>query len=519
MPPETPSRPGAASHGTDAPLPEQVRVAIIGAGFGGIGTAVRLLQEGERDFVLLERAHAVGGTWRDNSYPGCACDVQSSLYSYSFAPNPDWSRSYSPQPEIQAYLERCADRFGVRPHVRTGCEVLDAAWDADAQRWRIATTRGTLAAQVLVMAQGALSDPVLPALPGLDRFRGRTFHSARWAHDYDLRGKRVAVVGTGASAIQFVPAIQPAVARLHLFQRTPAWVMPRHDRALGRLERALYRRVPATQRLARTLLEVGREVLLAAFRRPALARAVARLARRHMEKAIADPALRAKLTPTYVMGCKRVLLSNDYFPALAQPNVEVVTDGIREVREHGIVAGDGVERPVDAIIFGTGFRPTAPPLAEHVRGRDGRTLADAWSGSPAAYLGITVAGFPNLFMLMGPNTGLGHSSVVLMIEAQVEHLLGALRHMRSHGTAALEPRQEAQRAWLAEVDERMRDTVWVTGGCASWYLDATGRNSALWPDTTGRYRRRAARFDAAAYVTSPREPAPRREPAIAGAGR
>ena len=507
------SRPGVDK---DAPLPQDVRVAIIGAGFGGLGAAIRLLQSGERDFVLLERADTVGGTWRDNTYPGCACDVQSALYSFSFAPNPDWSHSFSRQPEIQAYLETCTDRFGVRPHFRTRCEVLDAQWCAGAERWRIATTRGELTARVLVMAQGALSEPALPTLPGLEHFRGHAFHSARWDHGVDLAGKRVAVVGTGASAIQLVPAIQPTVARLHLFQRTPAWVLPRYDRALGPVERALYRRVPAVQRLARAALTFGREAMVVAFRRPAVARVVQRVARRHMEQAIADPALRATLTPTYVMGCKRILMSNDYFPALAQPNVEVITRGITEVREHGIVGGDGVERPVDAIIFGTGFRPTTPPLAEHVRGREGATLAEAWAGSPTAFLGTTVAGFPNLFMLMGPNTGLGHTSVVLMIEAQLEHVLGALAHMREHDVAALEPRMESQRAWLAEVDARMRGTVWVAGGCASWYLDATGRNSTLWPDTTWRYRRRVARFDPASYTASPRDVAGR-TPAMAGA--
>jgi cation diffusion facilitator CzcD-associated flavoprotein CzcO len=486
----------------DTPLPHDVRVAIVGAGFGGIGTAARLLQAGERDFVVLERAGAVGGTWRDNSYPGCACDVQSSLYAFSFAPNPDWSRSYSPQPEIRAYLESVTDRFGVRPHVRMDCELVDATWDDAAARWRLTTTRGELSARMLVMAQGFLSDPVLPALPGLERFRGRTFHSARWDHGFDLAGKRVAVIGTGASAIQFVPAIQPAVARLHLFQRTPAWVIPRLDRALGRRERALYRRVPAVQRLVRAALEVAREGLLLAFRRPSVARLVQRLARYHMERAIADPALRARLTPSYVIGCKRVLISNDYFPALARPNVEVVTDRIVEVREHGIVAADGIERPVDAIIFGTGFRPTAPPLAAHVRGRTGRTLAESWAGSPNAYLGITVADFPNLFMLLGPNTGLGHSSVLLMIEAQIEHVLGALRHLQAHDDVPIEPRVDAQRAWLAQVDQRMRGTVWVDGGCASWYLDANGRNAALWPDTARRYRRRVAHFDPSAYMPS-----------------
>jgi cation diffusion facilitator CzcD-associated flavoprotein CzcO len=480
-----------------------VRIAIIGSGFGGLGAAIRLKQEGFGDFVVLERAGDLGGTWRDNTYPGCACDVQSHLYSFSFAPNPEWSRSFSPQPEIQAYLQRCADEFGVRGHVRFHHEVTAAQWDEDGKRWTIETSRGPLTASVLVMASGALSDPIVPALPGLDRFRGRVFHSARWDHAFELDGKRVAVIGTGASAVQFVPAIQPKVAKLHLFQRTPPWVLPHTDRPLRAGERSLFRRFPAAQRAARRAIYTAREGMMLGFRHPGVMRLAERTALRHLRKSIADPALRKKLTPDFTLGCKRVLLSNHYYPALARPNVEVVTDGIAEVRENAIVGADGVERPVDAIIFGTGFRPTDPPLAPYVRGRGGKTLAQAWAGSPKAHLGTTVVGFPNLFILMGPNTGLGHTSVVYMIEAQVEHLLGALRHLDAAGAAALEPRPEAQTAFVASVDERMRGTVWVSGGCASWYLDPTGRNSTLWPDFTWRYRQRAARFDPAEYLATP----------------
>jgi cation diffusion facilitator CzcD-associated flavoprotein CzcO len=488
------------------------RVAIIGTGFGGLGTAIRLMQEGIDDFVLLERADEVGGTWRDNTYPGCECDVQSHLYSFSFAPNPEWSRSFSPQPEIQAYLKRCAREFGVLPHVRFGHEVLGAAWDSGANLWRIETSNGPLTASVLVMATGALSDPLVPALPGLDSFQGRAFHSARWDHGFDLAGKRVAVVGTGASAIQFVPAIQPVVARLHLFQRTPPWIIPRQQRELGPGRHRLYRRFPAVQRAARGAIYLAREAFVLGFRRPGVMRLAEAVARRHLEKSIADPVLRARLTPEWRIGCKRILLSNDYLPALAQPNVEVVTEGIAEVRAHSIVSNDGVERPVDAFVFGTGFVPTDPPLAPHVLGRGGRSLAEAWAGSPKAHLGTTVAGFPNFFMLMGPNTGLGHSSVIYMIEAQIEHLLAALRHLRGTGAAALEPRQEAQEAFVAAVDRQMEGTVWNAGGCRSWYLDRTGRNSALWPDFTWRFRRRVARLDPAEYRTI----APAAVPAAAG---
>ncbi|HEX8559484.1 MAG TPA: NAD(P)/FAD-dependent oxidoreductase [Pyrinomonadaceae bacterium] len=478
------------------------RVAIIGSGFGGLGAAIRLRQRGEEDFLVFERAGEVGGTWRDNSYPGCACDVQSHLYSFSFAPNPGWTRSYSAQPEIWDYLRRCARDFGVLPHVRFNHEVREAAWDDDAQLWRVETSRGTYTASVLVMASGALSEPRVPEIPGLGGFEGRSFHSARWAHDYDLRGKRVAVIGTGASAVQFVPEIQPLVSRLHVFQRTPPWVMPRTDRPFSERERELFRRFPALQRAARAGIYAFRELFVFGFRHLRLSRLIRRVALRHLAKAVSDPALRARLTPDYDIGCKRILVSNDYLPALTRPNVELVTAPVREARARSIVDGEGVERPVDAIIFGTGFRVTDQPLAGRVRGRGGVTLEEVWRGSPRAHLGTTVAGFPNLFILLGPNTGLGHTSVVYMIEAQIELLLGALDYMGRSGAAEFEPRPEAQAAYVAEVDRRMRGTVWTTGGCASWYLDRTGRNSTLWPDFTWRFRRRLARLDPAEYVTS-----------------
>jgi cation diffusion facilitator CzcD-associated flavoprotein CzcO len=478
------------------------RIAIIGSGFGGLGTAIRLRQRGIEDFRIFERADDVGGTWRDNSYPGCACDVQSHLYSFSFAPNPDWTRSYSPQPEIRDYLKRCARDFGVLPHIRFRHEVRDAAWDEAAQLWRIETSRGRYTASVLVLASGALSEPAMPDLRGLDTFKGRTFHSARWQHDYDLTGRRVAVIGTGASAIQFIPEIQPLVSKLHVFQRTPPWVMPRKDRPLAERRRRMFRRFPAAQRTVRASIYLLRELLVFGFRHLRLAKYVERLALRHLERSVPDAALRAKLTPRYRIGCKRILVSDDYLPTLMRPNVELVTEGVAEVREHSVVGGDGVERLVDAIIFGTGFRVTEPPLAEHVRGRDGRTLAAVWDGSPRAHLGTTVTGFPNLFILMGPNTGLGHTSVLYMLEAQMEHLLSALRYMREHGVTVLEPRAEAQAAYAAEVQRRMKGTVWTAGGCASWYLDRKGRNSTLWPDFTWRFRRRVARLNPGEYVMS-----------------
>ena len=479
----------------------QTRVAIIGSGFGGLGTAIRLKQEGLSDFVILERAGDVGGTWRDNSYPGCACDVESHFYSLSFAPNPDWSDRYSRQPEIWRYLQRLADDGGLRGHLRFHQEVRGAEWDEGASLWHLDTAAGRVSASVVVLASGPLSDPVIPKLPGLDRFEGRMFHSARWDHGFDLRGRRVAVIGTGASAAQFIPEIQPRVAHLSVFQRTAPWVMPRADARIRPWQRRLFRRAPLLQRLLRLGIYVLRESALLLFRHPWAMRQAQKVARLHLRRSVRDPALRARLTPDYTMGCKRIVLSNDYYPALTRANVEVVTTGISEVRARSIVGVGGIERPVDAIILGTGFRPTDPPLAPRIRGRGGLTLAEVWAGSPRAHAGTTVSGFPNLFLLLGPNTGIGHTSAVYMIEAQIEHLVGALRFMRDHGANAVEPRPEAQDAYVSAVDHRSQGTVWTAGGCQSWYLDRTGRNSAVWPDFTWKYRRRTARFRAEEYFT------------------
>jgi cation diffusion facilitator CzcD-associated flavoprotein CzcO len=473
---------------------EHVHVAIIGSGFGGLGMAIRLDRAGLRDYVVLERADDLGGTWRDNSYPGCRCDVPSHLYSFSFAPNPDWSEAFSPRAEIWAYLRDCAERFGVLPRIRFGAEVLAATWRADPGHWLIETSRGALTADALVAASGGLSEPAVPRLPGLAGFAGTAFHSARWDHGHDLTGRRVAVIGTGASAAQFVPEIQPSVAALHVFQRTPPWILPRRNRTITPFERRAFRAVPALQRLSRAAVHAGREAYLLNFRHPRLARVAQRVALRHLRRSVPDPALRARLVPDYTLGCKRILLSNDYLPALTRPNVELVTDPITEVRPHAVVTADGTERPVDTIIFGTGFRVTEVPIAERIRGADGRTLAETWAGSMRAYLGTMVAGFPNLFLLLGPNTGLGHNSVVLMVEAQIGHVLAALRLLRERGLIALAPRAEVQAAYVARLDARLAGTVWNTGGCASWYLDATGRNSTLWPGTTWSFRRTVARL-------------------------
>jgi cation diffusion facilitator CzcD-associated flavoprotein CzcO len=489
--------PDATAAGTTTPI--EVDVAIVGSGFSGLGTAIRLRQAGLHDFVVLERGDDVGGTWHFNTYPGCACDVPSHLYSFSFAPNPEWSETYSRQPEIGAYLRRCADEFGVRPHVRLHHAVTGAAWDDEAQRWDVETSQGPFRARVLIAGMGPLAEPKLPDVPGVETFEGATFHSARWDHDFDFKGKRVASVGTGASAIQYVPAIQPEVEQLYVVQRTPPWVVPHTNREIRGWERRLYKAFPPAQRLVRGGIYLAREWLVLGFvKNPRIMGIVERLARRHMREQIDDARLLEKVTPDYTIGCKRILPSNRWYRALSQPNVELLTGGVAEIRPHSIVTGDGEEREVDAIVYGTGFQVTDMPVGRLVRGRDGQTLDDAWRGSPRAHLGTAVPGFPNLFVLLGPNTGLGHSSMVYMIESQIAHVMDALRVMADRGAETIEVAPEAAARFNSDVDARMQGTVWSTG-CASWYIDRTGRNATLWPDWTWRFRQRTRRVSASDY--------------------
>ncbi|MFL6138592.1 MAG: flavin-containing monooxygenase [Frankiaceae bacterium] len=481
--------------------PPHHRVVVVGAGFAGLGAAAGLLRAGVRDFVVLERAGDVGGTWRDNTYPGCACDIPSSLYSFSFAPNPDWSRFFPRQPEILDYLRRVTDDLGLRPHLRLATELLGAAWDDGSLLWRIETDRGQLTADVLVAAVGALSRPSLPGLPGLDRFGGPVFHSASWRHDVDLAGKRVAVVGTGASAVQIVPELAPVVERLVVVQRTPAWVGPRLDRPVSARQARLFRRFPPAQAAVRVVLYWLLELLGVGFtidRR--LLRPVEAEALRHLRRQVPDERLRAALTPHYAIGCKRILYSNDYYPALQRPGVELLASGLAELRPGALVTTGGQVREVDAVVLATGFAATEPAVAARITGRGGRALAAAWSGGMHAYLGTAVPGFPNLFLLVGPNSGLGHSSMVQVIESQVAHLLAGLRALASTGARSIEVRPDAEAAYNSRLQRRLRRTVWSTGGCASWYLDEHGRNTTLWPWSTWRFRLRARRLDRAAYV-------------------
>src|SRR3954454_18828388 len=423
-------------------LPGHVEHLIVGSGFAGLCTAIKLTEDGESDYVVIEKADDVGGTWRDNTYPGACCDVPSQLYSLSFARNPEWSSSYSPQPEIQAYLRRVAEEYGVRERTVFGTALEHAVWDDEAQLWRCSTTSGEVTARILVSAAGGLSEPRLPDIEGLDSFAGPVFHSARGDHSVDLAGKRVAVIGTGASAIQIVPEMQKVAGHLDVYQRTAPWVIPRNDRRYSRPERAALRRVPALGRLYRTGIYWAHEGYVPMFTwQPRLGKPAEKASLGNLHKVIKDPELRAKVTPSFRFGCKRILRSNTYSPALAADNVDLVTDPISRVTGESIVTSDGVEHEVDAIVVATGFWTTELPIAERIVGREGRSLAEEWAaGGMAAYKGTTVHGFPNLFMMTGPNTGQGHTSVVFVIESQVAYLRDALRTMRAQGYAAVEPR-------------------------------------------------------------------------------
>jgi cation diffusion facilitator CzcD-associated flavoprotein CzcO len=477
---------------SDPALPRDVTFAVIGTGFSGLGAAIALRRAGYRDLVILERAGDVGGTWRDNTYPGCRCDVQSNLYSFSFAPKPDWSESYPSQPELRAYLGDVADRYGLRRDIRFGQDVLAVRWDDPARRWRITTSQGELSARYVVAGTGFLVEPSRPDIPGADRFAGQLMHSARWDPGWSAAGRRVAVIGTGASAVQIVPVIQPRVEQLTVFQRTPAYVVPHDNEPVPRWQQLMYARAPLTQSLARIRTYWTREMLAIGFvRRPQLLAQAEGRWRKHLERAITDPELRARLTPGYRMGCKRIVPSNDFYPALAAGNAELVTEAITEITPDGVVTADGRLHPVDTIILATGFRVTDSPMHDRVTGRGGRTLAAAFGQT---YLGTVLPGFPGYFQLTGANTGLGHTSMVYMIESQLAFIIDAIAHMEAAADGAVtDVRPDVAAAYNARLQRRLPGTVWGSG-CSSWYLDAAGRNTTLWPGFTFEFRRRTRRF-------------------------
>jgi cation diffusion facilitator CzcD-associated flavoprotein CzcO len=474
-------------------------IAVVGGGFGGVGAAVMLRRAGYDDITIFERGPRVGGVWHHNTYPGAACDVPSHLYEFSFAPNPRWSRRYAPQAEIQAYLEDVARRHGVLEHVRTGTEVTEARWDDERGRWRLQTSAGSHEADVLIAACGQLSTPTVPPIPGLQTFAGRAFHTAQWRHDVELRGKRVAVVGTGCSAIQVVPALQPTVEHIDVYQRSPGWTIPKMDFAYSERAQRLFARFPALQRLDRAAIFAFMEIGAAALtNRPWLRRPLRAVGRRQISKAIDDPALRRKVTPSDEIGCKRMMPTDDWYPTLTKPNVDLITDRIAEVTPTGIRTEDGIERPADVLVLATGFKTHGFVAPMEVVGAGGRSLAQEWAPVARAYLGMSVPGFPNMFLLYGPNTNGGTGSVIYTIEAGIGHVIAALRELDRADAHRIEVRREAVEEFNRELRAALAGTVWHSG-CTNWYLDADGNDPNQWPWLWSTYRRRTARIEPGTY--------------------
>jgi cation diffusion facilitator CzcD-associated flavoprotein CzcO len=499
MPPPQPTT-GPAT-GPASRRTKQPSITIIGAGFGGLGTAIALTRAGYTDVTILEKADRIGGVWRDNTYPDAACDVPSSLYSWSFAPNPAWPHRYSRQDEILAYIGRTAREQGVLDRVRTGVEVDSAAYDEDTCSWRLETATGeTITTDVLVSAVGQLSRPAIPHLPGIGTFEGPAFHSAQWDHSVDLRGKRIAVLGTGASAIQFVPAIQPEAGHLTVFQRSAPYVVPKPDREYTRTHTRLFDRFPATQAFGRRLTKVLSEQLNKSLTGANPTKLMMKLAwRAQLRAQVKDPELRARLVPDYPLGCKRLLFSNDWYPALVQPNVDVVTEPVVEVLPHGVRSADGQVHEADVIIYGTGFAATEFLAPMHLTGIGAADLHERWKDGARAYLGLCVPDFPNLFVVYGPNTNLGGSSIIQMLEAQAGAICSLIGHAQRRGASAVAVRTEAEHRYDEEIQARLADSVWA--GCASWYHDHGGRVSTNWPGTVAEYQQRCAALDLGDFVT------------------
>jgi len=466
-------------------------VAIIGAGFGGIGMAHYLKRAGIENFVILEKADDVGGTWRENTYPGSGCDVPSHMYSFSFEPRYPWAWRYAKQPEILAYARHCADRHGVRPHIRFGCEVREAAYDDAAQIWRLRLADGSaLEAVTLVSAVGQLHRPAYPSIPGRERFQGVTFHSSHWNHQANLAGKVVGVIGSGASAVQFVPEVARVVAQLKLFQRTPGWVIPKVEKRFSRAERWLLDHVPGLEALDRFRVYLVLETLAYAYNGHRwLEKLVTALARTTLRTQVRDPALRARLTPDFPVGCKRILLSSDWLKTLTRPNVQVVDDAICEIDETGVVTADGRHHRLDALIYGTGFAATRFLAPMQVRGHGGRDLHAGWQRGADAYLGMAVAGFPNFFMLYGPNTNVGSGSIIFMLECQQRYIVQLLQARAQRRWSAIEVDAAAQLAYADEMQARSAQTTY-SGNCQSWYKTADGRNTNNWVGSMTEFRRR-----------------------------
>lgn len=482
-------------------MSKQFDYVIVGAGFAGICMAIKLKEAGLHNFVILERDADLGGTWLANSYPGAACDVQSHLYSFSFEPKPDWSRMFGPQQEIWGYMKHCAVKYKLSPHFKFNTNVEGAAFDEKEGRWMIKTSAGEYQARFFIGCSGGLSQPALPDIKGLPSFKGTIFHSARWNHQYSLKDKTVAVIGTGASAIQIVPTIAPEVKQLYLFQRTPPWIIPKPDRPMRGFEKSLFKSMPVMQRLLRGMLYWRNELFAVGFiSKPGIMKLAEKVAKRYINSVIKDEGLRTKVTPNYRVGCKRILLSSEYYPALTRANVEVVTEGITAITEEGVLTKDGKERKVDAIVLATGFYAAEGVVVYDIKGRNGYDLNEAWKDGAEAYLGTSVSGFPNLFLIVGPNTGLGHSSMILMIEAQVNYIMDAIKQANSNKWKAIDVKPEVQRTYNEDLQLKLSHTIWQTGGCVSWYQTKNGKNVTLWPGHTFTFMKRTKKFEPAKYA-------------------
>jgi cation diffusion facilitator CzcD-associated flavoprotein CzcO len=460
-------------------------IIIIGTGFAGLGMAIKLLKQGNTNFIIAERSATIGGTWRDNTYPGAACDISSHLYSFSFEPNPNWSRMFANQQEILEYTRHCVEKYGLAKYVRLNTEVTGGSFDEASGTWTLnLKDGGTLTANVVVNALGPLNRPQIPNIPGLVDFKGRVFHSSEWDHTFDYKGKKVAVVGTGASAVQIVPAIAKDVEQLNIFQRSAPWVIPKADRPMKDWERKMFRILPFTQRMLRWKWYWENELIgTLIFTRPRLNNYVQGMVVKFINKKIKDPALREKLIPDYTMGCKRITPSKEYYPALLRSNVDVVTSGINRVEGNTIFTADGNHYEADAIVLATGFKAADAPVDFVVKGRGGRILAEDWKEGPEAYYGAAVTGYPNLFFLIGPNTGLGHNSMIFVIESQVNYIMDALKKLKQRKAKFMDVKPEVQKAYNDDIQEKLKRTVWATG-CRSWYIAANGRNTTVWPGLT-----------------------------------
>jgi cation diffusion facilitator CzcD-associated flavoprotein CzcO len=487
----------------DPVSPVHPNVLIVGTGLAGVGMAIKLLEAGERNFVILEKADSVGGVWRDNTYPGCACDIMSMMYSYSFAPNSGWSRMYAGQPEILDYIRRIVKDYELEPYIRFQSEAVSYEFDSASDRWVIRTADGDeYRPRAVVAAHGALHKPNIPDFKGRDSFTGPVFHSAQWDHSVDLTGKRVAVIGTGASGIQLVPQIAGTAAHVEVFQRNPHWVLPKLDRPVSSTEQRLFKTFPYLMKIYRNAAFWLHEAPVYGYFHPRWNFLLKWASLRHLKKQVPDPELRAKLTPSYTFGCKRILFSGDFYPALQRPDVSLVTAGIEEFTEAGIRTADGELHEADVVVLGTGFSTGNRCATEHIVGRDGLTIQEAWRDGMQAYLGMTVAGFPNFFMIMGPNSGGGAQSILFLIESQVRYIVKCLRMMDDRGSTRLEVHDDVQREFNHWLHGKLARSVWVSGGCHSWFLDHTGRNRQSWPGTGTSYWRATRQPKSDAFLLS-----------------